>query len=100
MTTSQPTHNSQGEVTWNPSVGLYYEPGSGKREGYGGVIAALQDQIDAAGATVKSYPENFAGIIAAIQDLKLAEKKPGSNPGTKPPGGDVIIKSIHKPFYR
>lgn len=99
MTTSQPTHNSQGEVTWNPSVGLYYEPGSGKREGYGGVIAALQDQIDAAGATVKSYPENFAGIIAAIQDLKLAEKKPGSNPGTKPPGGDVIINDQGEPEW-
>ena len=98
-TSSQPTHNSQGEVTWNPSVGLYFEPGSGKREGYGGVIGALQDQIKGSGNTVKSYPENFAGIIAAIQDLKLGQKVPGSNPGTKPPGGDVIINDQGEPEW-
>ena len=99
MTTSQPTHNSQGGVTWNPSVGLYHESGSVKRESYGGVIAALQDQIVQAGGLIKSYPENFGGIIAAIQDLKLAEKKPGSNPGTKPPGGDVIINDQGEPEW-
>jgi len=90
-TSSQPTENSEGYVTWNPSVGLYHKAASGKRESYGGVIGALQDQIASTGNTVKSYPENFAGIIAAIQDLKLGEKKPGSNSGDKPPGGDVII---------
>ncbi len=99
MTTSQPTENSQGQVTWNPSVGLYHEPASPKREGYGGVIGALQDQIKSSGNTVKSYPENFAGIIAAIQDLKLAEKVPGSNPGSKPPGGDIIINDEGEPEW-
>lgn len=99
MTTSQPTQNSQGGVTWNPSVGLYHEPASRKRESYGGVIAALQDQIVQADGLIKSYPENFAGIIAAIQDLKLAEQKPGSNPGTKPPGGDVIINDQGEPEW-
>ena len=98
-TSSQPTENSQGQVTWNPSVGLYHKPASEKREGYGGVIGALQDQIKGSGNTVKSYPENFNGIIAAIQDLKLGEKVPGSNPGDKPPGGDVIINDQGEPEW-
>jgi hypothetical protein len=98
-TSSQPTENSQGQVTWNPSVGLYFEPASPKREGYGGVIAALQDQISASGNTVKSYPENFAGIIAAIQDLRLGEYTPGSDTGNKPPGGDVIINDQGQPEW-
>jgi len=89
VTTSQPTQNSQGEVAWNPSVGLYYKPASKKREGYGGVIGALQDQIKGSGNTVKSYPENFSGIISAIQDLTLADKQPGSATGDSPPGQPV-----------
>ena len=37
------------------------------------------------------YPENFAGIIAAIQDLGEVSYKPGAEEGEKPPGGEIII---------
>jgi len=86
-----PQENAEGHVTWNPSVGLHHTPAKVKRESYGGIIGALQDQIVTAGATVKSYPENFAGIIAAIQDLEGAQNEPPVSIGPKPPGGDVII---------
>lgn len=99
MTTSIPNENAEGYVTWNPSVGLYHEPAKVKRESYGGVIGALQDQISTTGNKVKSYPENFAGIIAAIQDLKLADYTPGSDTGNKPPGGDVIINDQGDPEW-
>ena len=45
----------------------------------------------------KSYPHNFAGIIAAIQDLESAQDLPPVHPGPKPPGieidinGDIIV---------
>ena len=64
-----PTQNAEGHQVWNPSVGLFHKPAAVKRESYGGIIAALQDQQQRAGVLVKSYPEKFAGIIAAIQDL-------------------------------
>jgi len=99
VTTSQPTENSEGRLTWNPSVGLYFKPASRKRESYGGIIGAIQDQISNAGNDVKAYPENFAGIISALQDLKLGEKEPGSNSGDKPPGGDVIINDEGQPEW-
>ncbi len=99
MTTSQPTENSEGRLTWNPSVGLYFKPASRKRESYGGIIGAIQDQMASAGNDVKAYPENFAGIISALQDLKLGEKEPGSNSGDKPPGGDVIINDQGQPEW-
>ena len=91
MTTSIPNENSEGYVTWNPSVGLYHEPAKVKRESYGGIVGALQDQIVKASGTTKAYPENFAGIIAAIQDLDLVADTPPVEIGPKPPGGDVII---------
>ena len=86
-----PGRNAEGMQTWNPSVGIYHKPGKKKRESYGGIIAALQDDMARAGQVVKSYPENFAGIIAAIQDLTAAEYRPGSDAGPKPPGGDISI---------
>jgi len=91
VTSAMPQENAEGHVTWNPSVGLHHTPAKVKRESYGGIIGALQDQIVTAGATVKSYPENFAGIIAAIQDLEGAQNEPPVSIGPKPPGGDVII---------
>ena len=78
-------------MTWNPSVGLHHTPAKVKRESYGGIIGALQDQIVASTGTTKAYPENFAGIIAAIQDLEGAQNEPPVSIGPKPPGGDVII---------
>ena len=86
-----PTRNAEGHQVWNPSVGIYHKPAKNKRESYGGIIAALQDDMVRAGHTVKSYPENFAGIIAAIQDLTASEYRPGSDIGDKPPGGDINI---------
>ena len=86
-----PTQNAEGHQVWNPSVGLFHKPAAVKRESYGGIIAALQDQQQRAGLIVKSYPENFAGIIAAIQDLAAGEYRPGSDAGDKPPGGSINI---------
>jgi len=86
-----PGENAEGYQTWNPSVGIYHKPAAVKRESYGGIIGALQDQHVRASGTTKSYPENFAGIIAAIQDLSEISYKPGAEEGEKPPGGEIII---------
>ena len=61
-----PGRDAEGFQTWNPSVGIYHKAAKPKRESYGGIIGALQDNQARAGQVVKSYPENFAGIIAAI----------------------------------
>ena len=91
MTSAIPNENAEGHVTWNPSVGLHHKPAKVKRESYGGIIGALQDQLVNQTGTTRSYPENFAGIIAAIQDLEGAQNEPPVSIGPKPPGGDVII---------
>jgi hypothetical protein len=91
VTTSIPNENAEGNLTWNPSVGLYHEPAKVKRESYGGIIGALQDQIVKNSGTTRAYPENFAGIIAAIQDLNVATETPPVDIGPKPPGGEIII---------
>ena len=76
MTTSYPTQqnapteNAQGELVWKPSVGTVFKPAADRAHSYGGIIGALQDEIVTAGTIPKSYPHNFAGIIAAIQDLE------------------------------
>lgn len=80
---------------WNPSVGVYAGGSSKKkRESYGGIIAALQDNQVRSGLIPHSYPENFAGIIAAIQDIQAGQSKPGSDVGEQPPGGSIIINPI------
>ena len=94
-----PNHNAEGNVTWNPSVGLYHDPAKVKRESYGGIVGALQDQIVSNGGTTKAYPENFAGIIAAIRDLDLTAETPPVEIGPKPPGGDVIIDINGDPIW-
>jgi hypothetical protein len=91
--TTMPSHNAEGIQVWNPSVGTYFKPAANKRESYGGIIGALQDQLVSQGSTVKAYPENFAGIISAIQDLTFTQKEPPVDPDVRPPGGDVIIDS-------
>jgi len=88
-----PSHNAEGIQVWNPSVGTYFKPAADKRESYGGIIGALQDQLETQGSIVKAYPENFAGIIAAIKDLTFTQKAPPVDPDVRPPGGDVIIDS-------
>jgi len=88
-----PTYNADGIQTWKPQPGEYYKYGLRQRESYGGIVAALND-VKAAGScgVPKSYPHNFAGIIAAIEDLAdcLAQ---GNNIdiGDKPPGWEIII---------
>lgn len=86
-----PGENAEGYQTWNPSVGIYHKPAAVKRESYGGIIGALQDQHVRSSGVTRSYPENFAGIIAAIQDLGEIQYKPGAEEGEKPPGGEIII---------
>ena len=90
---SQPSVNSSGELVWKPAVGLHFKPADDKAESYGGVLGAIQDAIKQSNrrALVKEYPESFAGIITAIQDLGVGEDKPGSDADTKPPGTEIIV---------
>ena len=94
-----PKENADGNLVWNPSVGIYHDPAKNKRESYGGIIGALQDQITSNGGTTKAYPENFAGIISAIKDLDLTAETPPVDIGPKPPGGDVIIDINGNPIW-
>ena len=95
-----PQENAEGHVTWNPSVGLHHNPARVKRESYGGIVGALQDQIAAAGVAPKAYPENFAGIIAAIQDLQEAQDPgPPTHIGPQPPGGEISIDINGNPIW-
>ena len=84
-----PKVNSKGELTWNPSVGLYHKPAANQRESYGGIVGALQDLQVAEGFETKAYPHNFAGIIAAIQDLSIAGSEAPVYPGPNPGGGVI-----------
>jgi hypothetical protein len=88
-----PTYNADGYQTWKPQPGEYYKYGLTQRESYGGIVAALND-VKAAGSCgiPKSYPHNFAGIIAAIEDLADCMGQ-GNNIdiGPYPPGWEIII---------
>ena len=97
--TTMPSHNAEGHQTWNPSVGRYFEPAKNQRESYGGIVGALQDQLVNQGSEVKAYPHNFAGIIAAIEDLTFTQKEQPVDPDVKPPGGDVIIGPDGQPTW-
>jgi len=99
VTSTQPKYNSNGHQVWNPESGLYAKGSFLSRESYGGVIGALQDVAVKEGFNSKAYPHNFAGIIAAIQDLSIAADgsppvKPGPNPGggTAPNPGDDWVE--------
>jgi vacuolar-type H+-ATPase subunit H len=88
-----PTYNADGYQTWKPQPGEYYKLGLKQRESYGGIIAALND-VKASGACgiTKAYPHNFAGIIAAIEDLAdCISSDNGIDIGPYPPGWEIII---------
>ena len=93
MTTSYtPTYNSDGEQVWKPSVGEFYKPASVKRDSFGGIVGALQDLQVVVSGTTKGYPENYAGIIAAIKDLTLATQPgAGSGAGPMPPNFQITV---------
>ena len=59
---------------------------------YGGIVHALKDLQAAQSGTTKSYPHNFAGIIAAIEDL-MEYLTEGSLPdvGAPPDGWEIIV---------
>ena len=84
-----PKVDSKGELTWNPSVGLYHKPAADQRESYGGIIGALQDIQIQEGLVTKAYPHNFAGIIAAIQDIAIGASEAPVYPGPNPGGGVI-----------
>ena len=86
-----PTYNSEGQAVWKPQPGQYWPKGLQYRESYGGIIAALNDVSVAAGDIPKAYPANFAGIIAAIEDLE-AYFREGDLPSVEapPPGWEII----------
>ena len=78
---------------YNPQPGEYWKHGLKFRESYGGVIAEINDIIVKNSGVPGSYPSNFAGIIAALNDLGgyITE---GDRPtvGPTPPGWDIIIR--------
>lgn len=88
-----PTYNADGIQTWKPQPGEYYKHGLAQRESYGGIVAALNDVKVAASCGIpKSYPHNFAGIIAAIEDLAACMSSNNNiDIGEKPPGWEIII---------
>ncbi len=88
-----PTYDSEGLQTWKPQPGEYYKYGLKQRESYGGIIAAINDiQAVTTCGVKKAYPHNFAGIIAALEDLADCLNA-GNNIdiGEYPPGWEIII---------
>ena len=86
---NQPKKNAEGHLVWSPTVGHYYQYAKDQRESYGGVVGALQDLQESSGGVAKAYPHNFAGIIAAIQDMTASQNLPPVKPGPNPGGGQL-----------
>ena len=88
-----PTYDSEGFQTWKPQPGEYYKLGLKQRESYGGIIAAVKDVLAVSSCGInKAYPHNFAGIIAAIEDLAgCIASDSNINIGQYPPGWEIII---------
>ena len=86
-----PTYTSQGIQVYKPQPGEYWKDGLRYRESFGGIIAEIQDQIvDKSGTTAKTYPQNYAGIIAALNDLgSLITEGNLPSVGTHPLNWDV-----------
>jgi len=88
-----PTYNAEGFQTWKPQPGEYYKLGLKQRESYGGIIASVKDVLAVTSCGVsKSYPHNFAGIIAAIEDLAGCISSDNNiDIGPYPPGWEINI---------
>jgi len=86
-----PTYTSQGIQVYKPQPGEYWKDGLRFRESFGGIIAEIQDQIvEKTGTTAKTYPQNYAGIIAALNDLgSLITEGNLPSVGTHPLNWDV-----------
>ena len=95
----QPSENSEGYQVWNPSVGLTIKPHLISGIVMVASIGALQDKQVESTLSPKAYPENFAGIIAAIQDLKTGTYQPGSDSGDLPPGNSIDNSDPDNPIY-
>lgn len=88
-----PTYNAEGMQVYKPQPGEYWKSGLRFRESYGGVIAEINDVIEKAGGTAGAYPQNFAGIIAALNDLgKYITEGDRPNVGPTPPGWEIIVR--------
>ena len=87
-----PTYNAEGQAVWKPQPGEYFPGGLRYAQSYGGIVHALKDLQASQSGTVKSYPHNFAGIIAAIEDL-MQYLQEGTLPdvGAPPDGWEIII---------
>ena len=87
-----PTYNADGETVWKPQPGEYYPGGLRYALSYGGVVSAIQDLQASKDDPVKTYPNNFAGIIAALADLQVYLVE-GFVPETNaPPAGWEVIQ--------
>lgn len=96
---TQPNLNADGNQVWNPQVGIYHKPAINEADSYGGIVGALQDIMVQNAIIPKAYPHNFAGIIAAIQDLSFAQNTPPVVPGPNPGNGQIIIDIDGKPEF-
>ncbi len=87
-----PTYNAEGMQIYKPQPGEYWKHGLKFRESYGGVVAEINDIILQAGGIPGIYPSNFAGIIAALNDLGQYITE-GDRPavGPYPPGWEIIV---------
>ena len=89
---ANPTYNAEGQAIWKPQPGQVFPDGLRYVHSYGGIVSALKDIQVASGHIPKPYPNNFAGIIAAIEDLKDYINE-GNLPdvGAPPPGWEIIV---------
>ena len=87
-----PTYNAEGQAVWKPQPGEYFSGGLRYAQSYGGIVHALKDLQASQSGDVKAYPHNFAGIIAAIEDL-MQYLTEGTLPdvGAPPPGWEIIV---------
>jgi hypothetical protein len=94
-----PTYNAEGLEVWKPQPGQTWPGGLRFRESYGGIVATINDLALSQGNSAKSYPQNFAGIIAALEDLQqfLTE---GELPTVDdyPPGWEIITNGDGDPI--
>ena len=88
-----PTYNAEGMQVYKPQPGEYWKHGLKFRESYGGIVAEINDIIHQAGGIPGTYPSNFAGIIAALNDLgKYITEGDRPAVGPYPPGWEIIVR--------